>query len=308
MTQHSAIGGLPLSLGGNVFGWTADRDDGFAVLDKWHEAGGRMIDTADVYSAWVDGHEGGESERFIGEWMEDRGVRDDMLIATKTGMLGESEHYRADAVSDALDRCLERLRTDRVELFYCHKDNEDLPIETIAESFAAVTDDGRAKSIGASNFTVSRLRAALDHAEAKGITGFTALQNQFNLVERDDYGQDMQRLCLERGIAMFPYFSLAAGYLTGKYRDKDDFGGSRRSDMAEKYKEDGPTVLAQMDRVAQETGAELPAIALAWLAAQPGIAAPLASARNLEQMDGLLAYTELELSRDQIDRLTRAGA
>lgn len=306
MSAHPAIGGIPLVLGGNVFGWTATRDESFAVLDAFHEAGGRMIDTADVYSAWVEGHQGGESERVIGEWLETRGVRGEMLIHTKTGMMGGKELYEPVRVLHSLDASLERLRTDYLDLYYAHKDYPELPAGEIVEAFDGAVASGKVREIGASNFDAVRLAAALEAADAAGRTPFTVLQNEYNLVSRGSYGGDLQALCTARGIAMLPFYGLASGYLTGKYRTPEDFERGARSGSARAYAEKGAPVLSAMDEVAAETGASLPAIALAWLVRQSGIPAPIASARTVEQLTDLLEFTRVELSDDQVARLSAA--
>lgn len=307
MSTHPAIGGIPLVLGGNVFGWTAKADDGFAVLDAFYEAGGRMIDTADVYSAWIPGHVGGESERLIGQWLESRGVRAEMLIHTKTGMMGGAELYQPGRVLRSLDESLERLRTDAIDLYYAHKDYPELPAGEIVSAFDGAVRTGKVRTLGASNFTADRLREALDAAAASGATPFTVLQNQYNLVERSSYDADLQRLCAERGIAMLPFFGLASGYLTGKYRDANDTKGKDRGYRVRDYLAKGPPVLAVLDTIAGETGASLPAIALAWLRVQAGIAAPIASARSPGQLSTLIESTRLELDADQLERLTASA-
>lgn len=307
MSTHPAIGGIPLVLGGNVFGWTAKADDGFAVLDAFYEAGGRMIDTADVYSAWIPGHVGGESERLIGQWLESRGVRAEMLIHTKTGMMGGAELYQPGRVLRSLDESLERLRTDAIDLYYAHKDYPELPAGEIVSAFDGAVRTGKVRTLGASNFTADRLREAFDAAAASGATPFTVLQNQYNLVERSSYDADLQRLCAERGIAMLPFFGLASGYLTGKYRDANDTKGKDRGYRVRDHLAKGPPVLAVLDTIAGETGASLPAIALAWLRVQPGIAAPIASARSPGQLSTLIESTRLELDADQLERLTASA-
>ena len=317
--DNPAIAGIPLVLGGNVFEWTAKGDEGLAVLDRFYEAGGRMIDTADVYSAWIDGHEGGESESFIGRWLETRGVRDDMRIHTKTGMLsknkpsspgnmGDPALYQPEEVRLALDRSLERLQTDYIDLYYAHRDFEELEIGAIVDSFDGAARTGKVRALGASNFKLERLSAALDYATANGRKPFVALQNQHNLVAREDYGPALQELCTRRDIVMLPYFGLAAGYLTGKYRQPEDFNKGERGYRVKDYAECGPAVLAVMDEIASETGSRLPAIALAWLRTVPGIPAPIASARSVEQLDELLEFTTMELSESQVERLDAALA
>ncbi len=317
MSSHDFMAGLPLVLGGNVFGWSADGEEGFAVLDAFYEAGGRMIDTADVYSAWIPGHVGGESESYLGKWLSSRGVRDEMRIHTKTGMLsdkkpanpgemGDPALYEPEKVLAHLDASLERLQTDYIDLYYAHRDYEELAIGAIVDAFEGAVQTGKVRALGASNFGAARLQAALDHAEANGKTPFTALQNEYNLVARGSYGPDLQALCTSRGIAMLPFFGLAAGYLTGKYRKPEDFEANARGYRTKDYAEVGPPVLAVMDKIAANTGASLPAIALAWLVRQPGIPAPIASARNVEQLKTLLEFTSLQLSDDQVARLTEA--
>jgi len=307
MTDRPELAGIPLVLGGNVFGWTADEDNSFAVLDAFYEAGGRMIDTADVYSAWVPGHRGGESETVIGKWLNARGVRKDMRIHTKTGMLGGSELYLPERVLQSLDASLERLQTDYLDLYYAHRDYEELPVSDIVTAFDGAAQSGKVKALGASNFSAERLGAALDFSDESGKIPFTALQNEYNLVSRDKYDPGLQQLCTSRGIVMLPFFGLASGYLTGKYRGEDDFAKSVRGERARALAPgQGPKMLAAMDEVAGETGASLAAIALAWLVRQPGIPAPIASARTIEQLKDLLEFTKVELSSDQVAKLTSA--
>jgi aryl-alcohol dehydrogenase-like predicted oxidoreductase len=308
MNGHDFLAGIPLVLGGNVFGWSSKGEEASAVLDRFYEAGGRMIDTADVYSAWVPGHKGGESEAEIGRWLDSRGVRAEMRLHTKTGMLGGAELYEPARVLQSLDASLDRLRTDRVDLYYAHKDYPDLPIAQIVEAFAGTVTSGKARAVGASNFDVQRLEDALDQAEAAGAPAFSALQNEYNLLARDAYAPDLQRSVVDHGLVMLPFFGLASGYLTGKYRTEDDFAKSVRGSRARQLAgANGPQVLAVLDAVAAETGAAHGAIALAWLVRQPGIAAPIASARTAEQLDELLAFTRVELSENQVGRLTAAA-
>lgn len=307
MSRHDFIAGVPLVLGGNVFGWTAKGDEAFAVLDAFYEAGGRMIDTADVYSAWVPGHKGGESETVIGDWLASRGVRDDMRIHTKTGMLGGAELYDPARVLQSLDASLERLRTDRIDLYYAHKDYPELEIAQIGDAFAGTVRSGKARATGASNFDAARLSAALEHANKSGGARFEALQNEYNLVAREAYGDDLQALVTDKGLAMLPFFGLASGYLTGKYRTEEDFAQSSRGGRAKQLAAgNGPQVLQAMDAIAAETGASLAAIALAWLVRQPGIPAPIASARTVGQLHELMEFTRVTLSDDQVARLSAA--
>lgn len=318
MTDHSALAGASLVLGGNVFGWTADEKNSFAVLDAFYEAGGRMIDTADAYSAWLPGHVGGESERVIGNWLKARGVRRDMRIHTKCGMLsdgivqplgssGDPELFHPTKVLELLSASLERLRTDYVDLLYAHRDFNQLEIGRIVEAFDGAVAGGGARAIGASNFTTERFATALAHAADSRRVPFTVLQNEYNLLRRDHYTPKLQNLCIESGIAMLPYSGLASGYLTGKYRSPKDFESGDRAFLTKSFAEVGPPVLAAMDAIADETGASLPAIALAWLRKQPGIAAPIASARTEEQVAPLIESMRLNLESGQLTRLTEAA-
>ncbi len=301
----------PLVLGGNVFGWTADRDASFAVLDAFVDGGGTMIDTADVYSAWVEGHRGGESETMIGEWLKASGRRDDVLIATKVGMLpGEGGKKLAPArIVAACEASLRRLGTDRIDLYYAHQDDESVPQEEMLAAFGSLIDAGKIRVLGVSNFTARRLKSAVDASRGTDLPRVHVLQPEYNLVSRHKFEGELQDYCVQENIAALPYYGLAAGFLTGKYRDAADLGKSVRGRaMADLIKGRGKAVLAAMDAVAGETGATLPQIALAWLIAQPGVTAPIASATSVAQLTDLLPAMTLELSRDQLDRLTVAGA
>lgn len=306
MTDHPAIAGIPLALGGNVFGFTADEDTSFAVLDAFHAAGGRMIDTADVYSAWVPGHKGGESETVLGKWFAASGKRGDMKLHTKTGMLGGSELYETARVLASLDASLDRLQTDYIDLYYAHRDYEELAMGDIVSAFDGAVRTGKVRSLGASNFTAARLTAALEAADQQGATPFTVLQNEYNLIARDAYGADLQQLCVKRGIPMLPFFGLASGFLTGKYRTEADLGKSVRGQRMGKLLESGKPMLAAMDQVVRETGASHAQVALAWLRVQPGIGAPIASATTVEQVQELCASASLELTEEQLARLSSA--
>lgn len=306
MNDNPAIAGIPLVLGGNVFGWTADLDTSFAVLDAFYEAGGRMIDTADVYSAWVPGHKGGESEAVLGQWLESRGVRADMRIHTKTGMLGAAELYAPERIEQSLARSLERLRTDYLDLYYAHRDYAELPVDEIAAAFAGTVASGKVRAIGASNFDATRLGGALAAAKSGGFAAFSVLQNEYNLVSRAAYPAELQTLCTSNGIAMLPFFGLASGYLTGKYRSADDLGQSVRGTRMAELVTKGAPMLAVMDTIAAETGASHAAIALAWLRHQPGIPAPIASATRVEQLTQLIEGATLQLRPDQLAALTAA--
>ena len=306
-SRHWSIAGVPLVLGGNVFGFTADEDASFAILDRFYEHGGRMVDTAQGYSVWVPGHVGGESETVIGKWLASRGVRAEMRIATKTGMFGKPGDLAPDKITEELEKSLARLQTHYVDLYYAHRDESGTPLEQVAQGFDALVRQGLAREIGASNYDAARLGAVHDIATAGGLTPFTVLQNEYNLVQRKDYPQELQSLCVERGIAMLPWFGLAAGFLTGKYRTREDLKRHNRGSSIERFFDHGLTVLPTLDAVAAETGASLGAVALAWLMRQPGIAAPIASASRPEQLDVQFEALELELTPEQLDRLTAAG-
>lgn len=306
MSSHPAIAGIPLVLGGNVFGMTADEEASFAVLDAFYEAGGRMIDTADVYSAWVPGHKGGESETVLGKWFAASGKRNEMKLHTKTGMLGGSELYQPARVLASLDASLERLQTDYVDLYYAHRDYEELAMTDIVAAFDGAARTGKVRALGASNFTAARLTTALDAAAERGAMPFSALQNEYNLVSRDAYGSDLQALCGRSNIPMLPFFGLAAGFLTGKYRTEADLGKSVRGQRMTKLIDSGKPMLAAMDDVVRETGASHAQVALAWLRVQPGIGAPIASATSAAQVRELCGSTTLELSEAQLARLAEA--
>jgi aryl-alcohol dehydrogenase-like predicted oxidoreductase len=305
---HSSLAGVPLVLGGNVFGYTADEDASFAILDRFYEHGGRMVDTAQGYSVWVEGHVGGESETVIGKWLASRGVRAEMRIATKTGMFGKPGDLAPHNVTQELHKSLERLQTDYIDLYYAHRDDTATPLEEMASGFDSLVRQGLARELGASNYDAPRLAAAHTVAHSNGMTPFTILQNEYNLVERESYGPDLQQLCQERGIAMLPWFGLAAGFLTGKYRTRDDLAKHNRGSSIERFFDKGLAVLPTLDAVAAETGASHGAVALAWLMRQPGIAAPIASASKPEQLDVQFEALKLELTSDQLNRLTAAGA
>lgn len=305
---HPAIHGIRLVLGGNAFGWTADRDQSLAVLDAFYEGGGRMIDTAEGYSNWVPGHVGGESETIIGEWLESRGVRDEMRIHTKVGMGGEPGCTAPERVATALDASLARLRTDHVDLYYAHRDDPQTPQDEVVDGFARLVTAGLTRSVGVSNFSAERLGSALDLADAKGVARPSILQNQYNLMERDAFEGALQHLCLARGVVHLPFYGLAIGFLTGKYRRAEDAAQSVRGERAAAYlKGKGPTVLSAMDAIAAETDATLSQIALAWLNAQPAIGAPIAGARSVEQVRELVGAANLTLTPDQLARLDQAS-
>jgi aryl-alcohol dehydrogenase-like predicted oxidoreductase len=300
-----------LVLGGNVFGWTACGEEAFRILDRFVEAGGTMIDTADVYSAWVPGHQGGESESLIGEWLRRRGSSAGVLIASKVGMLhrhggGRLEPWRIEKAAEA---SLKRLGVETIDLYYAHQDDPDTPMEDVIEAFDRLVRAGKVRALGASNFTAERLGRALALAGEMGASRYEVLQNEYHLLERGKVEGELQRLCLAETVAILPFYGLASGYLTGKYRTEADYGKSIRGDRMGKYLEGrGPAVLAVLDDIAAKTGASQAQIALAWIAAQPAVAAPIASARTPDQLEELIGAMALELSPSDLARLDEVSA
>lgn len=301
----------PLVLGANVFGWTADRAASFAVLDAFVAGGGTMIDTADAYSAWVPGHHGGESETMIGEWLRASGKRDSVLIATKVGMLPDEggDNLAPARIAAACDASLKRLGTDRIDLYFAHRDDETTPQAAVAEAFAKLVQAGKVRVLGASNFHAARLRSAVEGARTAGLPHYQVLQPEYNLVSRAKFEGELQNYCIEYNIGVVPYRGLASGFLTGKYRSTVDLEKSVRGGQLKDLLEGkGLRLLAALDAVVGETGATLAQIALAWLIAQPGVTAPIASATSVEQLGDLLPAMTRELTADQLERLTDAGA
>jgi aryl-alcohol dehydrogenase-like predicted oxidoreductase len=290
-----------LCLGGNVFGWTADREGSFAVLDAYAEAGGNFIDTADVYMSSAPGNSGGESEAMIGEWMRARGNRDGLVIATKVGMLETRPGLGAANIPAALEDSLGRLGTDRVDLYYAHKDDPDTPLEETLEAFDALVQSGKVRHVGASNYDADRLATALELSDREGWARFEVLQPRYSLIERD-YERELAPLVEREGLACTPFHALARGFLTGKYRPDGPAVDSPRAGRVKAYLEDERAlrVLAALDEVAAERETSVAAVALAWVAAQPTVGALLASARNTEQLREILGFTRLELSAEEL--------
>ncbi|MFJ4524010.1 aldo/keto reductase [Streptomyces sp. NPDC088810] len=300
---------FPLSLGGNVFGWTADEQASFAVLDAYTAAGGNFIDTADAYSAWVEGNQGGESETIIGKWVNARGNRSDVVIATKVSQHPEYQGLSAANIKAAADASLRRLDTDYIDLYYTHFDQPQVPVEEIIGALDGLVKAGKVRQIAASNITPERLQASLEFSDREGLARYVALQPHYNLVSRDTYEGPLQDLAAREGLAAVPYFSLASGFLTGKYRPGTTVD-SARAGGAQKYAdtERGRKVLAALDEIAAAHEAPVATVALAWLAAQPTITAPIASARTVEQLPALVGVAELKLTDAEVDRLTQASA
>ncbi|MBV9884674.1 MAG: aldo/keto reductase [Sphingomonadaceae bacterium] len=295
-----------LILGGNVFGWTVKGAEAFAILDRFAEAGGVMIDTADVYTQWIPGHVGGESERLIGEWLKRRGGAKGMLIATKVGW---AEGLSAREIARASEASLQRLGIETIDLYYAHKDDPATPLEETLAAFDRLVQAGKVRALGASQIEADRLAEALDIAERVGFAPYSVLQTWYNLVDRPRYEGALSALVAERGLGMTAFYGLANGYLTGKYRTEADLARSVRGErVAGHMAGNGPRVLAAFDEVAAETGATPAQIALAWLAAQPTVTAPIASATSLAQLEELLGALTLELSAPQLAYLSAASA
>jgi aryl-alcohol dehydrogenase-like predicted oxidoreductase len=304
----------PLCLGGNVFGWTADAETSSAVLDAYLAAGGDFVDTADSYTWRVEGNSGGDSERVLGDWMAARGVRDRMVVATKVGSWPERPGLSPENLRAACDDSLRRLRTDHIDLYYAHRDDPDTPIEDTLGAFDELVRAGKIRHVGLSNYSAERLTSVLTVAEQHGLARPVALQPHYNLVERAGYEDELAEVASSADLGVMPYFALAKGFLTGKYRPGDappDTSGpmaSARAGGAVAYLDDrGARVLAALDEVAAAHAAPVAAVALAWLAAQPTVTAPIASARSVDQLGTILPMAELTLADDELAALTQAS-
>ena len=297
----------PLCLGGNVFGWTADAAQSFAVLDAYAAQGGNFIDTADVYSEWVPGNTGGDSERVIGDWITARGNRDEVIIATKVARRSGARGLAPDTIRAAVDASLANLRTDYIDLYYAHEDDESVPMAESLGAFDALIREGKVRHIAASNFTADRLREALDISASNGLASYVAIQNHYNLMERHGYENEFESLLVERGLSSLPYYSLAGGFLTGKYRPGITIDSPRAKGAEPYIGERGDRVLTALEQVAGAHDTSMAAVALAWLLTRPAIAAPLASARNTEQFDDLVDMATLELSAADVALLDSAS-
>ena len=304
---QSAIEVAPLALGGNVFGWTADEATSFDILDAFVAEGGNMIDSADVYSAWVPGHQGGESETVIGNWLKrDPGKRDKVVIATKVGFF---EGLAPDKIAAACDASLRRLGIETIDLYYHHKDDPAVPLAESLGAMDALVKAGKVRAVGLSQYSAERLDEAMRAAEANGLTRPCALQTWYNLVERPKLEGDLRDTALGHGLGIVPFYGLANGFLTGKYRSKEDLDKSVRGLRNIEYLEGrGMRVLEALDRVAAETGAALATIALAWTIAQPGITSTLASATSVGQLKQLIAAMHLRLTPEQLALLDQASS
>lgn len=297
----------PLCLGGNVFGWTAGREDSFSVLDAYASAGGNFIDTADVYMQRIPGNSGGESETIIGEWLASRVSRDRMVIATKVGNLKGREGLSASNIKQAAEESLRRLRTDYIDLYYAHSDDPNTPLEETLGAFDELVREGKVRYIAASNHTANRLSWALAVSDREGLARYAALQPHYNLLERG-YEDELSELVSGEGLSALPYYGLAKGFLTGKYRP-GAYVESQHSERARAYLDGrGEAVLGALDEVAAARETTVAAVSLAWLASRPTVAAPIASARNTDQLAEIMPFAELKLSEEEARSLGAASA
>jgi aryl-alcohol dehydrogenase-like predicted oxidoreductase len=305
---RSGLSVSPLCLGGNVFGWTADEATSFRLLDAFVDAGLEFIDTADVYSSWVKGHVGGESETVIGNWLKRSGKRKQVVLATKVGIVGKGASLKKQHILDSADKSLKRLQTDVIDVYWAHKDDQETPLEESLSAFSDLIAAGKVRVIGASNYSGARLREALAVSSKLRLARYEGLQPQYNLVARRDYEANLEPVALAEGLAVTPYFSLAMGFLTGKYRSETDLGKSPRGGGVKQYlTPQGLGVLAQLEEIAQERNTKPGTVAIAWLAARKSITAPIASATNAEQLSDLLKAVQLELNTEEIARLDAAS-
>jgi aryl-alcohol dehydrogenase-like predicted oxidoreductase len=300
----------PLVLGGNVFGWTVDPKTSFDLLDRFVEAGLNAIDTADVYSAWAPGNKGGESETIIGEWLKSRKSRDKVVVITKVGSeMGPGEKGLSAAyIEQAVDRSLKRLQTDVIDLYLSHWTDPDTPYEETLSAYARLLEKGKIRFAGASNHDAGQLRAALEVAKAQSLPRYDVLQPEYNLYDRDSFDGPLRDLCIAENIGVITYFSLAKGFLSGKYRSAADLGQSARGSAVGAYlNERGMRILAALDELSARHGAKPAEVALAWIMARPGVTAPIASATSLGQLESLVKAAALRLSADDIAALDRAS-
>ena len=307
---QSGLEVAPLSLGGNVFGWTIDEATSFEILDRFTGAGFNLIDTADVYSRWKPGHVGGESETIIGRWQKSRGNRAKVVIATKVGMEVDAERKGLSRVHilRSVEDSLKRLQTDYIDLYQSHTDDKDTQVEETLEAYSQLVEQGKVRVIGASNYTAERLTESFTASEQKGWPVYQCLQPCYNLYERADYETNLEQLCLKRGLGVIPYFSLARGFLTGKYRSEADLSKSARGQGVKKFlNERGFTILSALDQLASQLNSTAARIAIAWLIARPSITAPIASATSIAQADELIEATKLKLGSSEIELLNRAS-
>jgi aryl-alcohol dehydrogenase-like predicted oxidoreductase len=309
---NSGIEVSPLCFGGNVFGWTIDQDQSFPLLDAFVDAGYNFIDTADVYSVWKPGNAGGESETIIGEWFKQSGKRDKVVIATKVGfaMTPEKKGLSEKHIMESVEASLTRLQTDYIDLYQSHTDDDTVPMEETLGAYQKLIEQGKIRAIGASNFSGKRLQAAIDLSKKNKLPMYHSLQPEYNLYDRQQFESELAPICLKEGIGVISYYSLARGFLTGKYRTDADISKSTRGDSVAKnyYNERGFRILNALDAAAAQSSATQAQVALAWLMTRPGITAPIASATNATQLDDMLKSGHLNLSEDVLDILEHASS
>ncbi|GAA0724888.1 aldo/keto reductase [Dokdonella soli] len=307
---RSGIPVQPLALGGNVFGWSADEPTSFAVLDAFVDTGLNLIDTADVYSAWIPGNHGGESETILGKWLARSGKRDQVVIATKVGKWPKHRGLSPANIQAAVDESLQRLRTDMIDLYFAHEDDPSVPLADTLGAFARLIEQGKVRAIGASNYSAARLSEAFATSAKHGLPRYEVLQPEYNLVARKDYESELEPLIRKEQIGVTCYYALASGFLTGKYRSEADLGKSaaRAKSVGKYLNGHGLRVLAALDDVARRHAATPAQVALAWLIARPGISAPIASATSVAQVKELAGATKLKLAPDDIAHLDQASA
>ena len=307
---RSALQVAPLVFGGNVFGWTIDEAVSFQLLDAFAASGFNCVDTADVYSRWAAGNSGGESEAIIGKWMKLRGNRDKIIVATKVGSdMGQGKNITKKYILTAVEDSLKRLRTDYIDLYQTHFDDDITPVEETLEAYAELIRAGKIRVIGASNLSPARLKASLEASVNHGYPRYESFQPHYNLVERKIFEKEFEPICVEHGLGVINYWALAAGFLTGKYRTEADLSKSPRGAGVKKYlNARGLGILKALDEVSERYHSTPASVAIAWLIARPSVTAPIASATSIGQLDSLIAATKLELDAEAIRRLDEASA
>ncbi|MGV6490868.1 aldo/keto reductase [Stenotrophomonas rhizophila] len=308
---RSGLQVAPIAFGGNVFGWSADEKTSFALLDAFVDAGFNLVDTADAYSAWVPGNAGGESETILGRWFKHSGKRDKVVLATKVAKWAERPGLSADNIAAAVEDSLRRLQTDVIDLYQAHEDDESTPLETTLAAFGRLIEQGKVRAIGASNYSASRLHDALKVSADYKLPRYETLQPEYNLYDRSGYEAGLEPLVREQGLGVISYYSLASGFLSGKYRHAEDAAKSsaRGRSVVDKYLNPrGLRILTALDDIAGKHGASASQVALAWLIARPGITAPIVSATSVEQLKDVLAAAQVRLSAEDVAQLDAASA
>jgi aryl-alcohol dehydrogenase-like predicted oxidoreductase len=301
----------PFAFGGNVFGWTADEKESFNLLDAYIDSGLELVDTADVYSRWVPGNKGGESETIIGNWLKKTGKRDKVIIATKVGKpMGEGKQGLSKKyITEAVEASLKRLQTDYIDLYQSHDDDKDTPFTETLATYTDLIKQGKVRAIGASNYGAARFKEALQVSKDNGLAAYQTLQPEYNLYDRESYEKELEPVCRENNIGVITYYSLASGFLTGKYRSEADLSKSPRGGGVKKYLDErGYKILSALDKVAEQYQATPASIAIAWVIARPGITAPIASATSVKQLQEITKAVQLELDAQAIDLLTKASS